>query len=227
MKNRFRIIALMAITLMLSAIYSNAQDIKLGAALKSSTTGLGGDVVVQFHERMTARVGFDQMGFSMPFDFDQEGISFSADASVKAGTILALYDFYLTKYIFASAGLGWNNFNINAAGGANQDLAYGDVSVPKEKVGAFEFDIKPSMRVSPYIGIGFGRTLGLNKMVGFAFEMGTFYQGSPDITIVSSGLIAPTSNPVHGQEARFENQLSQYSLYPVLKLNLSFKIVSL
>jgi hypothetical protein len=226
MKNRFKLIALIAVTILLSAINSSAQDLKLGAALKSSTTGIGGDVVLQFHERMTARVGFDQMSYSYPFEFKEQGIDFSADASIKTGTILALYDFYLAKYVFASAGLGWNNFNINANGGAKSDMPYGDITVPKEKVGSFDFNIKPSLRLSPYIGIGFGRTLSIDKLVGFAFELGTFYQGGPDFTINSTGLVAPTSNPVHGQEALFENQLSQYSLYPVLKLNLSFKIVS-
>jgi hypothetical protein len=67
--------------------------------------------------------------------------------------------------------------------------------------------------------------LGLKNKVGFAFELGGFYQGSPEITITSNGLLSPTSNPDQQQAERLEEQISQYNIYPVLKFSLSYKIV--
>lgn len=218
--------SVIAILILLFTISTNAQDMSIGVALKGSTMGYGGDVVYQFHPKMTARLGYDQLKLSFPFNFEESGISYSANADIKTGSITALYDYYLIKYIFVSGGFALNNFNINATGQANSDLPWGDIAIPASKVGDFEFDIKPKMRVSPYLGIGFGRTLAQNNLVGFAFELGTYYQGSPDITIQTSGLIAPTSDPAKGQEAVLESQLSQYYLYPVIKFSLNFKIAS-
>lgn len=216
----------MTLMFALSATLSSAQDLSIGVSLKSSTMGIGGDVVFQFHERMSVRAGYDWAGYSLNHDITLEGIDFNANASFKTGTILALYDYYLTKFIFASAGLGLNNFNINIEGQTKSDMPYGDIEIPANKVGSFNFDLKPKMRMSPYLGIGFGRTLSKNKTVGFAFELGTFYQGSPKITIVADGLISPTGNPEFGQAELLEKQLSQYVLYPVAKMSLSFKFLS-
>ena len=80
------------------------------------------------------------------------------------------------------------------------------------------------MKISPYLGVGFGRALGKEKSLAFAFEIGTYYQGAPDISIQTTGLLSPTSNPELGQEKYLESQISQYYLYPVLKLSLSYRL---
>lgn len=203
---------------------STAQDKSIGLALKSSTMGLGGDVVFRFHEKMTARIGYDALNFNYPVSINESDIEFAANLNLKAGTISALYDYYLLKGLFVTAGIAINNFGIYATGNAESGMPFGDITVPKEKVGSFDISIEPSMKISPYLGLGFGKTLG--KKLGFAFELGTFYQGSPDFTLITDGLIAPTSNPDLGQEQLLESQFSQYYLYPVLKLSLSYNIYS-
>lgn len=205
---------------------SDAQNRSVGLALKGSTMGYGGDVVFQFHERMSARLGYDQLNVNRQFSFEESDVSYGANIDFKTGSITALYDFYLLKSLFVSAGVGLNNFSGIATGAANKDLIWGDITIPKEKIGDFEFDVKPGMRISPYLGIGFGRTLGKSHNIACNFELGTYYQGSPDIAISTTGLLSPTSNPEHGQEALIESQLSQYYLYPVMKLSLSYKLHS-
>jgi len=212
--------------ILLASVTLSAQNMSIGVALKGSTMGVGGDVVFQFHEKMTVRLGYDAFNRDFPLSFEEQDITYDANVNFKTGSVTALYDYYLLKYIFVSAGLGLNNFHVNAIGAAKDDLPYGDITIPAEKIGNFEFDIEPSMRISPYLGLGFGRTLGKEKKLGFGFELGAYYMGSPDITIVSSGLIAPTSNPDQGQEALFEKQFSQYNMYPVMKFSLSYKIYS-
>ncbi|MDA3927759.1 MAG: hypothetical protein PF541_02295 [Prolixibacteraceae bacterium] len=218
------------ITLLLSLTIgtSMAQNISLGAALKGSTMGVGGDVVVQFHDRMTARIGYDMMGYGpLNFTFEESDIKYDASADFKTGSLTALYDFYLSKILFVSVGAGLNNFQVNVAGRAGSDLPWGDIEIPADKVGNFDITVEPGIKVSPYLGIGLGRTLSKDKSLGFAFEVGSYYMGSPNLTIESTGLIAPTSNPNFGQEELLENQLSQYYLYPVLKFSLSYKFLSL
>ena len=199
----------------------------IGVALKSSTNGLGGDVVYSFHERMSLRFGYEKLHLKTNFTFNEESVDYDANANYTAGSLSLLFDYYFGKHFFLSAGAGWNMFHAEIDGKAASALQYGDIQISKDKIGGFNFQIDPSLQLSPYFGIGFGRTLGLKKKVGFAFELGGYYQGSPNISITSSGLLSPTANPDQGHEARLEKQINQYSIYPVLKFSLSYKIVGL
>lgn len=224
MKHLLKSAAIFALVAFLSMGSVSAQDMSIGAALKASTTGFGGDIVFRFHERMTARLGYDALAVNYPLAFSESDIEYDVDLNYKAGTIMALYDFYLAKFVYVTAGLGLNNFGIYALGEATDGMPYGDITVPKEKVGTFDISIRPGMKISPYLGLGFGRTLG--KKLGFGFEIGSLFQGSPDFTIETTGLLAPTSDPELGQEELFERQFSQYYLYPVIKFSLSYNIYS-
>lgn len=205
---------------------ANAQDKGIGLALKGSTMGYGGDLVFKFHNRMSARIGYDQLKLGpYDYDFEEADISFTANINGETGSITALYDYYLAKSIFISAGAGINNFKVDAIGKATEDMPWGDITIPKEKIGDFNVMIEPGLKVSPYLGIGFGKTLS-SKTVGLAFEIGCYYMGGPQFTVESTGLIAPTSDPQNGQQELYESQTSQYYLYPVVKLSLSFKTFS-
>ncbi len=198
----------------------------VGLALKASTNGIGGDAVYNFHKRMSLRLGFETLGYKTDFPFEEQGINYLANAQFKAGSVSLLFDYYLINYLFVSAGVGYNLFQVQVDGHAAGSLQFGDIQIPSEKIGTFGFVVDPAMKISPYLGIGFGRTLGLKRKLGAAFELGGFYQGSPQISIVSDGLLSPTSNPDQGQAGRLETQVSQYSIYPVLKLSVSYKILS-
>jgi hypothetical protein len=220
---RFWIVSL---SLLLSA-GSMAQDLSLGVALKGSTLGFGGDAILGINDKMAVRLGYDRMGFGFDFNFEEQDIEYDVTANIKAGSLLALYDYYLTKYIYVSGGAGVNFFNINAKGNARSNFPWGDIEIPKDKVGDFDFDFDPSLKISPYLGLGFGRSLGIEKKLALGFDVGAFYQGAPDLTIATTGMLAPTSDPTHGHEERLEGQLSAYKVYPVLKLSISYKFLNL
>lgn len=225
-RKTMRLTLAMSFLLLVSGIVT-AQEKNIGLALKGSTMGYGGDAVFQFNKRMTARLGYDNLDMNFPFDFEESDISYSANANVKTGALSALYDYYLAKSFFVTTGVALNNFNVDTKGEPNKDMPYGDITIPADKIGTFEYDVRPSWRLSPYLGVGFGHTLSQDKLVAFCVELGAFYQGSPDISIKTDGLLSPTSNPDRGQEALMESQVSQYYLYPYLKFSLSFNLFSL
>lgn len=219
----------------MQSISVQAQDLSLGVALKASTLGFGGDAILGINDNMTVRVGFDGIGLKRQLsdfpDLEQEleetieGLSLAADAKLRLGSVTALYDYYLTKHIFVTGGLGISRFNICLKGEADEPFKFGDISVPKEDVGSFDFDFTPSWKVSPYLGIGFGRTLASTKNFGFAFELGALYQGSPNLDITTTGILEPTSNA--DQVETLEGQFSQYTIWPVMRFSLSYRIIDL
>ncbi len=227
MKKLFLILTLPVAMLLLLPGGIFAQDMKLGMAIKASTMGPGGDLVLQFHKRMDVRLGIDMFDYSRTFSFDEDDIEYDAHAKIETGSYTALFDYYIAKGFFVALGAGINNFNINIKGEPTEDVEWGDVIIDKEKIGDFEFGIEPGLKLSPYFGIGFGHALSANKLVGFAFEIGSYYMGSPDVSIEATGLLSPTAMEEYGQEALFESQLSSYGFYPVLKFSLNFKLASL
>jgi hypothetical protein len=226
MKTRYILI----ISLILTGIPLNTftQEDKtkgFGLAIKASPNGLGADAVVAVHPKVTLRLGYEQLGLNRDFTFSEENIDYAANIDFRTGSASLLLDFYLAKYVFLTAGAGWNRFHAEINGHASKPLQFGDIQIPADRIGVFEFLIDPSLPVSPYAGIGFGRTLGSEKRLGIAFELGGFYQGTPDITIFSDGMLSPTSDPDHGHEARLEKQINQYLIYPVIRFNVSYKLI--
>ena len=230
MKRTLRTTSILLLAVFLLNTAAKAQDSEfspgLGLGLKASTIGIGADLVYNFSPKFAFRLGFERLGYSTSILFEEQGISYDADISFRAGSISLLADFYLGKYVFLSAGAGYNLLRLQFDGEAAGPFPFGDIEIPKEMIGDFSMQLDPSFKVSPYVGIGFGRTIAYDSRIGFAFEVGTFYQGVPNLTIESTGLLSPTSNPDHGQEETLENQIRQYTMYPVLKLSLSYKIIS-
>ncbi len=197
----------------------------LGLALKASTNGFGGDIIYSLHQKLNLRLGIEIFGYDRDITFSEQDIEYEAVVDVRIGSISLLCDYSFTPWLFVTGGAGYSLFHSEVIGHAASSMPFGDIEIPKEMIGNFQFDFDPGWKISPYFGIGFGRTMSLKHKIGFAFELGSFYQGPPDISIKSTGLLSPTSNPDHGQEARLERQIDQYYLYPLLRFSLSYRIV--
>jgi len=198
----------------------------LGIAFKASTNGLGGDIVYNFHKRMSIRLGYEKLGYNTTVNFEEQDISYDAVIDFATGSTSLLYDLYLARGIFVTAGAGLNLFHVDVDGSAASAMPFGDIEISPEMIGDFDIMVDPSNKISPYVGIGFGRTLGLRKKLSAAFEIGGFYQGPIDLTIDATGLLTPTSNPAHKQAEKLEHQFDQYKWWPVLKLSISYRIMN-
>ncbi len=214
--------ALMTPSICVAQNQSNSNS--FGIAVKGSTNGLGADFVFGFTTPITVRLGFETLSYKTNLDFTEQNISYNADLKFQTGSISLLGDFYFGNNFFLSAGLAKSLLKVDFDGAADEALPFGDIEIPADMIGNFNFQIAPKNGIMPYLGFGLGRTIGLNKSVGFAFEAGAFYQGQLGFDITSTGLLSPTSNPAHAHGERLEKQVSQYVWYPVAKLSLSYKI---
>ena len=200
------------------------KDHRFAVQGQASTNGFGAGLVYSLSNNFDVRAGYERLNFNTDFNFDENDITYGSSLDYKTGSISVLADYYPVRYFFLSGGIGFNMFNPVVNGKAISDWQYGDISLPPDDIGDFRFSFKPSLKLSPYAGIGFGRVIGLKKSVAFNFEVGTFYFGSPKVDITATGLLSPTADPAHGQEKLFENQLKQYHFYPVVKFGISVKL---
>lgn len=195
---------------------------KFALGTSVSTLGFGGNVAYAPGKKVVFLAGFEQMSFAYPFSFDEDDISYDADLNYKTGSASLLANYYPVKFFYFSGGVGLNLFNPEVDGSASEDWKYGDIFIPAESVGEFHFDVEPSLKLSPYVGVGFGRKVSFKHRLAFSFELGSYYQGPPKVNIEATGLLSPTADPVHGQKEQLEKNFSQYKFYPVVKFGISY-----
>ncbi|MFV0592684.1 MAG: hypothetical protein ACK5M7_14960 [Draconibacterium sp.] len=191
---------------------------------QASTNGFGGTARYTFNHWLSVKTGYETLSQTFDVDFEEYGISYNADLDYKTGGILLLADLNYTKNLYVSAGLIFNSFNPTVEGFALSDYQFGDITIPAEDIGTFDFQIEPQLKASPYLAAGFQAFIGKADRVVFSYEMGFYYMGSPDLSIQSDGLLSPTSDPALGHEEYLENQFDAYKIYPILKFNLAVRI---
>jgi len=75
-------------------------------------------------------------------------------------------------------------------------------------------------KFSPYIGIGWGDAVSDGSPLGFNFEVGALYQGSPQIAL-SSPTVSAADLAI--EKKRLDDAVNKYTWYPVASLGISWK----
>ncbi len=202
--------------------HSETNGLYLGGV--ASTNGFGAEIKYLFNSKFALKTGFESLNLNTSFNFDESDIDYVATVDYKSGGIYLLADYNFLYHLHLSGGVIFNSFNPDIKGHSVSDLQYGDIVIPAENVGDFAFTMTPQLKASPYGGLGWRSFIGKNKRVLFNFEAGIYYMGPPKIEIEATGLLAPTADPSHGQKEVFEKQLSQYKIYPVVKMNFAVKL---
>lgn len=191
---------------------------------QAATSGLGLNVRYILNERFTFKTGVETLNFNTSFDFDENDIDYAANLNYKTGGIFLLADYFYLPALYVSAGAAVNHLNPKVKGEAVDDFQYGDITIPASKIGDFKIEMEPSMKISPYGGIGFRQFFGKKNQVVYNFETGLYYMGEPQVNISANGLLAPTADPAHHKKELFEKQLKAYKYYPVVKMNVAVKL---
>ncbi len=194
------------------------------AGAQAATSGFGVNVRYIFNKRLSLKSGIETLSFNKSFNFNEYDISYAANLKYKTGGIFVVADYFYLPGLYVSAGAANNSLNPQLDGEALDGIPYGEITIPPSKVGQFHFSLEPSLKISPYGGIGFRKFFGAGERVAFNFETGIYYLGAPQINIEATGLLAPTANPAHRQKQLLEKQLESYNFYPVVKINLAVKL---
>jgi hypothetical protein len=187
-----------------------------------STMGPGVSFIYRFHRDWALRAGYENIRFTWPFNFEENDIHYDADLRYKSGSVSLLADWHLSRHFFISGGCAYNFFQPGVEGFASRDWNYGDIVIPAADIGEFTIRSSPSLRFSPYLGAGIGHRAGPEKRISFLFEVGTYYQGPPELELSATGLLSPTADPSHKQKEILEKQFRNFYLYPVIKFAVSF-----
>lgn len=191
-----------------------------GVGIKASTFGFGADIVKSFNNNFTLRLGasYYKQDFKVA-QFDDLGAE--ALNYTKLGSVSLLFDYYVFRSVYLSAGVFYNMNSVEFESKATESQTIGNIEVSPETVGSVSYTLNPN-EICPYIGIGFGHTISRNKLVSFNVDLGALYQGSPKVLLDATGMVSPTANPE--QQQLLQDNVEQWQFYPFINFQLSFRI---
>ncbi|MEN9520149.1 MAG: hypothetical protein RLZZ381_2737 [Cyanobacteriota bacterium] len=225
---------------------SESSQSKSGWAIvpEVSTLGLGGNIVRKITSNFNARVGVNAFGTGINVDdteFDYEG-----DLNLfNVSTLIDIQPFKSSGFRL-SAGLIFGNNNIQGTADVSEQVAdeLGEVEFNGETIdirdlnidnlATVDADIDINNSVAPYVGIGGGNAVGAGKGLGFWWNLGVVFSGSPEAEVTSNfsdeipaelrdEVVAAADETLKDEEEDLNDELDVLGVYPVLSLGLSYQ----
>lgn len=238
MKKIFYVILISFVTNTLIAqetVLNNEQSEKkmkfsVGLGLNAGTNGLGFNAVAALNDKLALRLGYDNLDLSLKdaFSFPQDNYILGVSPTVKLGGISAIFDYYLLRWFYVSAGVMVNNFNLSAKINSMESVKIGDIEYFPNEMGEMNAAIKMDNKLSPYFGIGFGRNIAKKNRLGFSFELGAYHGGSYAVDVSGTNFFRANGEPSNLAEIDNLNNvlrsISWSGIWPVVKLGISYKI---
>jgi len=211
-------------------VVNDTSNNKSGLAIvpEISTLGLGGHIVKKITPRLNSRVGFNTIGFG--FDIDDTDADYEGDLSLSnVSTIIDLHPFKNSGFKL-SGGLIFSSNTIEGTANADETIEIGDQTFDASELGSVDADIDITNDISPYVGLGWGNVVGTNKGLGFWFNAGVLFGGSPEVNVspniapgVPAEVVAEINTAAEAEEAELEDEIGFFDFYPVVSLGISYQ----
>ena len=212
---------------------------RVGAGVRISTLGAGGEVAVALTHTTNLRGGFNFFTYSR--GYDNSGIHYEGDLQWASGE--AHFDWFPMGHAFhLSPGLMFyndNHVNATASIPGGQTFTLNDtgyLSSPTNPVGGtakLYFT-----KVDPTVMLGFGNLVPRNgSHFSINFEVGVAFEGSPKINLNLNGTacapdgtncqdVATTpsiQNNVQGERNKLAHDLEPFKYYPLISLTIGYR----
>jgi hypothetical protein len=197
---------------------------RFGVILHGGAIGYGLDVAYNINPHLNVRAGlnlFNISGIEVPYTIDERDVNIVLANNALSFEVMAEYLPWQSSSFKIVGGLGYiSEFTGEAQIMVNEPLMFGEIEIRPEDIGQLNLQLQ-YQGLAPYLGIGFGRSVP-KKRVGFGFELGTYYVGSPSVSMTGTELLEPSAN--EDQEQAFEDAFSSLQWLPNLKLRLAIRI---
>jgi len=213
---------LLLILLVLLSCGAGCADIGgLAISGKSGTLGFGGELTTGVAPDVNVRVGIN----ALDFDYDGEIEDNEYDIGLDFSSFSALVDYYIFQGSFRiSSGVVSLNHELALDAKLDENLDIGDGDYTPAQIGTLSGSVEID-DVAPYVGIGWGNTLGRNKRWGFYTDFGVAFAGSPNAKLSATGAGAVPGLPADlaKEEDEIQDELDAFRFYPVLSMGLFFR----
>jgi hypothetical protein len=201
-----------------------------------STLGLGGHVIRRIIPNLNARVGLNAFGVGFEIEDDSSEATTTYDVDLNLLNVSTLVDYHPFKSsgFKMTSGLVFNNNNIEGTATTDGEIEIGDQTYTANEVGSVDTEIEVTRSVAPYLGIGWGNAVKASKGLGFWFNLGLMFGGSPDIEVTPNinqnlpqaqreQLEAEVNQEIDDEEKEIEDDLAVMDVYPVGTIGISYQ----
>jgi len=187
---------------------------------KAGLLGLGIEYSYSISERIAFRGALYGSGYS--FDATEGGIDY--DFNLNWDSIAVGVDLHpLTGPFRLSIGLLANDNGLGATSTPNQPVLVGNTLYTPAEIGTLSGNVGFD-GTTPFIGLGWDWSK--SKRFGFSLDLGLVAQGSPDVSLVASGLLVNDPNfaaDLAAEEAELEDALDDLDVLPFASFGVTFR----
>jgi hypothetical protein len=232
MKNK-SILSLIGLLIISSLMMGRAQDKKFyfpvvdwktgwAAGFKVGTLGPGVEGIKSINSNWNARVGFSFLPFSIDKAISVNNLGLNISAKNRVGGVNLQGDFFFKPWFYFTGGLLVDLVHSKALMQLTDTVDYGDIEINPLQMGDVTARIRPGWIVAPFLGIGFGNAMPVNRNVWFNVELGAAYHGKPHFKLEAAGMIDPTASAEN--EKALENAFKGYRFYPMFSVQVTYRI---
>lgn len=242
MRKTTALLMLFALTLFTATTVCAQHKVKpfehLSVSVNAGTLGVGVQIAAPVNQYLSLRTGLMMLKYTYDYDYEEvirygnyeDGlpIAMEAKANMVNGLLLADVFPFRNRRFHVTGGFYMGTSDIiKVAAKAEVDrlIEIGDVIIDPGTSGRVAAHLE-TKGFKPYVGIGFGSSVTKRKRVGFKFELGAMFHGSPKIVVTEGDVISKDDIP--GLEANeklsdFNEFLKDFTVYPVLNFQLNFR----
>lgn len=222
MTNRAKRIIIASVLFLFCFAANGYTESSTSVGLKAGTLGAGLELEGAFSDSIGGRIGVNY--FTYNYSATEDDIKYDFDLKLKS--VSALLDWHPFQGIFKmSAGALLNGNKIDGKATSAATYTIGDVTFPGAAVGNLKTKVDFN-DIAPYLGFGWDTTYGKKKGLGFLFEAGAIYQGSPKVKLSADGPISTQPAflaELAKEEKNLQDDLDKYKIYPVVSLGLIYR----
>lgn len=209
------------------ALFASTAQAQVAITADLGTTGPGVHLVVPMETYLNGRFGVSS--YSRDTDKSSAGIDYQVKTTLR--TVDILFDYFPgSSALRLTAGLVYNGNKFDGTGVARADGTYSinGHSYTAADVGTLAGGVN-FRRVAPYLGIGWGNPLaGAKRGWSFGGDLGAFYQGRPNASLVSHGCTTSTTvckalaTDVEAERSKFADDIGDAKVYPVARVSVAY-----
>jgi hypothetical protein len=209
-------------------------DSNFSFGLKGSSLGVGVEISKAYREKLSFRLAYHFLDRSD--EFEDGDTTYTGDLELSNGGLFA--DWHIFDGGFrVTGGLMLNNNEVTLIAKPTAGLSV-DIGNTTYDVSGGEVNGKVNFNsFAPYLGMGWGKPVGISSKWAFLFDLGVMFQGTPDIDLRTAGTIrvggidvstvpalqATLQTELDREIAKIEDDLDDFKLYPVLSLGVSYQ----
>jgi hypothetical protein len=207
-------------------LLSAGANAQVGLSGQIGTSGVGVHLSYPILSSLNVRVGVNNLNFA----YSSSTNDVSYDLKFKLNTADLLVDYFPFDGNFhITAGLtnNGNKVDVHAQPKANGTYVLNGTTYSSADVGQID-GIVEFNKSTPYLGVGWGNT---SKDAGWGFtsDLGVLFQGKPKTSLNYTGckanslICAQLANDIAAEHAAFDDNISGFKAYPVLRLGVNYR----